>query len=212
MLDQLPAACREMIIRTSVSAEVPAGLSRAIMGEDVAGPSAWVDEAQGFLEPGADGSWRCHPLLRRAARRRLDRDWPSLVPGGAASRSPLEHRSRRPLVRPRPGRRPGGLGLGGHGARAIAGRAECSARGGGSGHGRDCRSGRARRHRAPDRRPPRRSPPANRRSRRPPLLSSARCPRGPTPSARAHRLTEAIVAMAIARARIDVEDGLQLGP
>ena len=35
VLDQLPAACREVIIRTSVSAKVPAGLSRAIMGEDV---------------------------------------------------------------------------------------------------------------------------------------------------------------------------------
>ena len=67
-----------MIVRTSVSAKVPAELSRAIMGEDVVRLSAWLDDAQGFLDPGEDGSWSCHPLLRRAARRRLDRDWPSL--------------------------------------------------------------------------------------------------------------------------------------
>ena len=96
VLDQLPAACREMIVRTSVSAEVPAGLRRAIMGEDVAGLSAWIDDAQGFLEPGGDGSWRCHPLLRRAARRRLDRDWPSLSRQArrAAARWNVDHGDR----------------------------------------------------------------------------------------------------------------------
>lgn len=78
VLDQLPAACREVIVRTSVGAEVTTGLCRAIMGVNVVLPDAWLDEAQGFLDPGVDGSWRCHPLLRRAARRRLDRDWPSL--------------------------------------------------------------------------------------------------------------------------------------
>lgn len=79
VLDHLPAACRELIIRTSVCTDVSAGLSRAIMGEDVPRPSAWAAEAQGFLELEPDGTLRCHPLLRRAARRCLDRDWPSLA-------------------------------------------------------------------------------------------------------------------------------------
>ena len=40
--------------------------------------SGWAESAQGFVELGTDGSWRCHPLLRRAALRRLDQDWPAL--------------------------------------------------------------------------------------------------------------------------------------
>ena len=46
VLAQLPAAGREVIIRTSVSPEVPAGLNRAIMGEDVDW-SGWVTEGRG---------------------------------------------------------------------------------------------------------------------------------------------------------------------
>ena len=78
VLARLPAACRELIVRTSVAEEVSIGLGRAIMGEDITRPSAWIDDAQGFVELGGDGSFRCHPLLRRSARRRLDHDWPSL--------------------------------------------------------------------------------------------------------------------------------------
>ena len=178
VLDQLPAACREMIVRTSVSAEVPAGLSRAILGEDVAGPSAWIDEAQGFLDAGRGRlAGRCHPLLRRAARRRLDRDWPSLSRQArrAAARWNIDH-----------GDRSSGLALAADLADwdwaatalvRIAGRTECSARGGGSGHGRDRRSGRARGHRATDR------------GRRGGRVTASRRPRRP-PSARLDQVPE----------------------
>jgi LuxR family transcriptional regulator, maltose regulon positive regulatory protein len=96
VLDQLPAACREMVVRTSVCAEVPAGLSSAILGENVARPIAWIHEAQGFLSFAANGSWTCHPLLRRAALRRLDRDWPSLSRDArrAAARWSIDHGDR----------------------------------------------------------------------------------------------------------------------
>ena len=96
VLAQLPAACRELIVRTSVAEEVSIGLCRAIMGEDVTWPTAWIDDAQGFVELGRDGSWRCHPLLRRSARRRLDHDWPSLSRAAqrAASSWNVDHGNR----------------------------------------------------------------------------------------------------------------------
>ncbi len=78
VLTQLPAAARELIVRTSVVSEVAAGVSLAIMGEDVAGPEPWIGDARGLVELLGQGGWRCHPLLRRAARRRLDDDWPAL--------------------------------------------------------------------------------------------------------------------------------------
>ena len=96
VLAQLPAACRELIVRTSVVEEVSIGLGRAIMGEDVTWARAWIDDAQGFVELSRDGSWRCHPLLRRCARRRLDHDWPSLSRAArrTASRWNVDHGNR----------------------------------------------------------------------------------------------------------------------
>ncbi len=96
VLAQLPAAGREVIIRTSVAAEVTPELSRMIMGEDVTELDSWIDESAGFVETLADGAWRCHPLLRRAAQRRLEEDWPALLRGSrrATARWNVEHGDR----------------------------------------------------------------------------------------------------------------------
>jgi LuxR family maltose regulon positive regulatory protein len=72
-------AGRELIMRTSVVTEVPAGLAHALMGSELALSPALVTCEKGFVEVKADGSFRCHPLLRAAALRRLDEDWPALA-------------------------------------------------------------------------------------------------------------------------------------
>jgi LuxR family maltose regulon positive regulatory protein len=96
VLVQLPAGGRELVIRTSVVPEILPGLDRAIMGGAEVTPISWVESAQGFVELGRDGSWRCHPLLRRSALRRLDQDWPALSreTRQAAARWHVEHGDR----------------------------------------------------------------------------------------------------------------------
>jgi LuxR family maltose regulon positive regulatory protein len=79
VLAQLPAAGRELIIRTSVATEVTGGLARAVMGSDVQLSPGLAGCQQGFVNVRPDGSFRCHPLLRRSALRRLDEDWPALA-------------------------------------------------------------------------------------------------------------------------------------
>jgi len=71
VLATLPPATRELVIRTSVADQVPADLARAVLDEDQPSGTAVVDRNRGFVDQTADGSLRCHPLLRRAALRRL---------------------------------------------------------------------------------------------------------------------------------------------
>ena len=70
VLATLPPATRELVIRTSVADQVPADLARAVLDEDQPSGTAVVDRNRGFVDQTADGSLRCHPLLRRAALRR----------------------------------------------------------------------------------------------------------------------------------------------
>jgi len=79
VLAQFPAAGRELIIRTSVAAEVTAGMARRVMGSDVHLSPGQVGCQTGFVDIRPDGSFRCHPLLRRSALRRLDEHWPALA-------------------------------------------------------------------------------------------------------------------------------------
>ncbi|MDN5769668.1 MAG: hypothetical protein L0H24_02070, partial [Microlunatus sp.] len=79
VLAELPAYGRELIVRTSVAADVPRGLAQAVLGAHVALAPELVTCRKGFIEPRQDGSFKCHPLLRRSALRRLDEDWPCLA-------------------------------------------------------------------------------------------------------------------------------------
>jgi LuxR family transcriptional regulator, maltose regulon positive regulatory protein len=79
VMAQLPAAGRELIFRTSVATEVTSGMARAVMGVDVRSSTGLVGCQNGFVDVRPDGSFRCHPLLRRSALRRLDEDWPALA-------------------------------------------------------------------------------------------------------------------------------------
>lgn len=75
----LPAAQRELVIRTSVATDVTPQLAQAMLGSDQPPTAPLVEFYKGFLDRRHDGSFRCHPLLRRSARRRLDTDWPMLA-------------------------------------------------------------------------------------------------------------------------------------
>jgi LuxR family transcriptional regulator, maltose regulon positive regulatory protein len=79
VLAGLPAAGRELVVRTSVAPSVPADLSRAVLGLNEPPSTDWVSSAQGFVDLTPDGSFRCHPLLRRCALRSLTRNWPILA-------------------------------------------------------------------------------------------------------------------------------------
>ncbi|MCW2803347.1 MAG: hypothetical protein JWN06_1564 [Propionibacteriaceae bacterium] len=79
VLTQFPAAGRELILRTSVAAEISAGVACAIMGADPRLSPGLLESRDGFVDIRPDGSFRCHPLLRRTALRRLEQDWPALA-------------------------------------------------------------------------------------------------------------------------------------
>lgn len=79
VLAVLPAAGRELVIRTSPVPEVAPTLVRGVLGADLEDPVQLLTAGRGFIDVGEDGSFRCHPLLRRSASRRFDRDWPALA-------------------------------------------------------------------------------------------------------------------------------------
>ena len=79
VLERLPAAARELVMRSSLTAVVPADLGRTMVGSDEPLPMGWVAGSRGFVEVGPAGSFRCHPLLRHSALRRLTRDWPAMA-------------------------------------------------------------------------------------------------------------------------------------
>ena len=67
----LTPAALELLTRTSVVEEVSRELATAIVGEDDRLLTEPPLDGHGFVRRWADGSFRCHPLLRRALRRRL---------------------------------------------------------------------------------------------------------------------------------------------
>jgi LuxR family maltose regulon positive regulatory protein len=75
----LPAVGREIVLRTSVADEVSSDLARAVLRLDGPLPTDWVVHSRGFVQIGPGGSLHPHPLLRRCALRRLDRDWPAMA-------------------------------------------------------------------------------------------------------------------------------------
>jgi LuxR family maltose regulon positive regulatory protein len=77
VLAALPPTARELVIRTSVAEEVPPSLASAMLERHQS--AATVLDCRGFVDQSLDGSFRCHPLLRRAALRRLTTDWPALA-------------------------------------------------------------------------------------------------------------------------------------
>ncbi|HYI58388.1 MAG TPA: LuxR C-terminal-related transcriptional regulator [Microlunatus sp.] len=79
VLAALPAGGREVIIRTSPLPEVTPALVHGVLGRDLGDPTQLLTGGRGFIDVAEDGTFRCHPLLRRCAIRRLDREWPALA-------------------------------------------------------------------------------------------------------------------------------------
>jgi LuxR family maltose regulon positive regulatory protein len=85
VLAKAPRRVRDLIVRTSMVDEVSAELARAVLGTtDVALDP--VEASAAFVELLGDGSFRCHPLLRTAARAQLDRE-PAGTAGEARRRA-----------------------------------------------------------------------------------------------------------------------------
>jgi LuxR family maltose regulon positive regulatory protein len=79
IISRLAPATRDMIAATSIAEEVPAELAYAMAadkGELLLESMAGYD---GFIDLRSDGSFRCHPLIRRAAFARLSRRSPSTL-------------------------------------------------------------------------------------------------------------------------------------
>lgn len=81
IISRLAPVARDMIIATSVAEEVPAELAYSMAGNDNGLLLDSIAGYDGFIDLRPDGSFRCHPLLRRAAVARLSRRSPSAVQG-----------------------------------------------------------------------------------------------------------------------------------
>jgi len=79
VMSRIPPDAREMIIATSVADEVPPDLAYAMADEGSHGLLSALEGHDGFIDLNSDGSFRCHPLLRRAAFAHLSRRSPSVV-------------------------------------------------------------------------------------------------------------------------------------
>lgn len=73
VLAGLPARVRELVVRTSMVADVGPDLARAIVGTDAVELLRPVIAAGTFIESRGDRSFRCHRLLRAAAFSELSR-------------------------------------------------------------------------------------------------------------------------------------------
>ncbi|HJY43634.1 MAG TPA: hypothetical protein VJ301_03375, partial [Propionibacteriaceae bacterium] len=67
IISRLAPVARDMIIATSVAEEVPAELAYSMAGNDNGLLLDSIAGYDGFIDLRPDGSFRCHPLLRRAA-------------------------------------------------------------------------------------------------------------------------------------------------
>ena len=86
IISRLAPATRDMIVATSIVEEVPTELAYAMAadkGELLLDSIAGYD---GFIDLRSDGSFRCHPLIRRAALARLSRRSPSTLRAPIARR------------------------------------------------------------------------------------------------------------------------------
>ena len=79
IISKLPPVARDMLVATSVAEEVPAELGYAMAADNSALTLDSIAGYDGFIDLRPDGSFRCHPLLRRAALARLSRRSPSAV-------------------------------------------------------------------------------------------------------------------------------------
>ncbi len=79
IISRIAPAAREMLITTSVADEVPAACAHAVAAEAVDGLLNSLEGYDGFIDLRTDGSFRCHPLVRRTALARLSRRAPSAV-------------------------------------------------------------------------------------------------------------------------------------
>ena len=94
IISKLPPVARDMIVATSVAEEVPADLAYSMAANSDALLLDSITGYDGFIDLRPDGSFRCHPLLRRAALARLSRRSPSAVQGAyrqAAHRAARAH-------------------------------------------------------------------------------------------------------------------------
>jgi LuxR family transcriptional regulator, maltose regulon positive regulatory protein len=80
VLSQIPRQAREMIITTSVADPVPLDLAYGVAARGSDGLLSSLEGHNGFIDLNSDGSFRCHPLLRKAAFARLSRRSPSAIP------------------------------------------------------------------------------------------------------------------------------------
>jgi LuxR family transcriptional regulator, maltose regulon positive regulatory protein len=81
IISKLPPVARDMIVATSVAEEVPAGLAYSMAGNNDVLLLDAIAGYDGFIDLHPDGSFHCHPLLRRAALARLARSTPATVQG-----------------------------------------------------------------------------------------------------------------------------------
>ena len=94
IISNLPPVARDMIVATSVAEEVSADLAYSMAANSGALLLDSITGYDGFIDLRPDGSFRCHPLLRRAALARLSRRSPSAVQGAyrqAAHRAARAH-------------------------------------------------------------------------------------------------------------------------
>ena len=71
VLAGMTAPVRRLLVWTSVVEVVAPGVVRAVLGPDTRRAIDWTMAATGLVQRLPDGSIRCHPLLRSAARRQL---------------------------------------------------------------------------------------------------------------------------------------------
>lgn len=74
VLGRAPVRTRELLVRTSMVAEVDEGLARAVLGPDAEAALTPAIASEVFVELHGDRSFSCPPLLRAAARAVLARE------------------------------------------------------------------------------------------------------------------------------------------
>jgi LuxR family maltose regulon positive regulatory protein len=79
VLDTMSSSVRELIIWTSLVEEVAPGLAKAVLPKGADSAFDQTIAATGLVQRGSDDSYRCHPLLRSAARAQLASDPPDLT-------------------------------------------------------------------------------------------------------------------------------------
>jgi LuxR family transcriptional regulator, maltose regulon positive regulatory protein len=79
VLDTMSSSARELIIWTSLVKGVAPGLAKAVLPKGADSAFDQTIAATGLIQQGSDDSYRCHPLLRSAARAQLASHPPDLT-------------------------------------------------------------------------------------------------------------------------------------